>query len=398
MDDCSTSSTNNTIVRHGPSNPVDATDALLPPFPVASSVSSETDSDDNDISFDRGGGSPVFEMLRRSSKEHIVPPNTICTQRSLSAGIVTDQNVIHSLLNGRPQILLPPISGRVEGPPMSTQHGTMSPSYQYTERSININPIELPPLRATAWSEALATSFTVRGATYLRDGGKKVPSLPALFQLLTVDLVSAPDGPQAMCTHPNERIQRTLQRERETGQCLLPEFVFAVNLCVPSDGASGNNSKSSCYNLVSYFGIHDKSLIQSDETAVGRLCNSFFFGESDEMRNRAFKLIPRVAQGNFVVRKAVGSKPTILGNKLLQRFVRTDRVLEVIVDIGSDAMAAGIVKLALGCAKNLTVDMMFLLEGTTAETLPEHILGGVRIKEVDFKQRDGQRVVRRVSV
>jgi hypothetical protein len=65
--------------------------------------------------------------------------------------------------------------------------------------------------------------------------------------------------------------------------------------------------------------------------------------------------------------------------------------MELIVDIGSDTVATRIVKLALGYAKSLTVDMMFVLEGATDDTLPERILGGVRVKEIDFKNRDGQR-------
>jgi len=39
------------------------------------------------------------------------------------------------------------------------------------------------------------------------------------------------------------------------------------------------------------------------------------------------------------------------------------------------------------------VDMMFLLEGATEDTLPEQILGGVRMKNVDFKKKDGNRVL-----
>jgi len=66
--------------------------------------------------------------------------------------------------------------------------------------------------------------------------------------------------------------------------------------------------------------------------------------------------------------------------------------MEIVVDIGSDCVAQRIVRLALGYAKNLTVDMMFLLEGNTEETLPERILGGVRVKNVDFKYKDGQRI------
>jgi Protein ENHANCED DISEASE RESISTANCE 2, C-terminal len=261
-----------------------------------------------------------------------------------------------------------------------------------------------PSLRLDAWSETFAHNFMVRGGNYLLDN-KKVTSESSLFQLLTVDLIYS-DTPNfhGLCGHPNERIQLALQKEKDTGIKQVPSFVFAVNLCVPapasSTGSTTTNSgktsgkvkSTSCYHLVVYFGIDDLSIIRNHSNAIGRLCNEFFFGTSDKFRDMTFKLIPRITEGNFVVRKAVGSKPSILGKKLKQYYIRTDRYMELIVDIGSDSVATRIVKLALGYAKTLTVDMMFVLEGATSDTLPERILGGVRVKEIDFKNKDGQRV------
>ena len=261
-----------------------------------------------------------------------------------------------------------------------------------------------PSLRLDAWSEIFAHNFMVRGMNYLNDN-KKVCSESSLFQLLTVDLAcsNAPNF-HGLCSHPNERIQQALQKEKVTGVKQLPSFVFAVNLCVPAAASttptgttpvrSPNKTKSTnCYHLVVYFGIEDLSIITTNHqsTAIGRLCHQFFFGDCDKFRDATFKLIPRITEGNFVVRKAVGSKPSILGKKLRQYYIRTDRFMELIVDIGSDSVATRIVKLALGYAKSLTVDMMFVLEGATDDTLPERILGGVRVKEIDFKSRDGQR-------
>lgn len=60
------------------------------------------------------------------------------------------------------------------------------------------------------------------------------------------------------------------------------------------------------------------------------------------------QLIPRIVEGNFVVKKAVGSKPAILGKKLKQIYIRTERFCEVIVDIDSDSVARKITKLSLG--------------------------------------------------
>lgn len=241
-----------------------------------------------------------------------------------------------------------------------------------------------PSLRLDAWSEPAAETFHVRGANYLDDRAK-APSEEAAFRLLTVDMVQT-EKPiyTGMCAHPQERIQLALQRERETGVKELPSFIFAVNLCVPGDKT---------YHQVSYFGVENFDEIEHPKTPFGRLMNKFIFGESDEFRNKTFKLIPRIVEGNFVVRKAVGSKPTILGRKIKHYYIRGPNYFEVIVDIASDPVAQRIVKLVLGYTKTLVVDMMFLLEGAEDAFLPERVFGGVRLKNIELKGKDGKRRV-----
>ncbi len=144
-----------------------------------------------------------------------------------------------------------------------------------------------------------------------------------------------------------------------------------------------------------YFGVDKVAWeeIKQGTTPAGRLMNQFLFGESDDFRNKSFKLIPRIVEGNYIVRKSVGSKPSILGKKISQTYIRTDRYMEVIVDIASDPIAQRIVKLCLGYIKTIVVDMMFVLEGHDEATLPERIFGGVRLKNIDFKETDGKRIV-----
>jgi hypothetical protein len=51
----------------------------------------------------------------------------------------------------------------------------------------------------------------------------------------------------------------------------------------------------------------------------------FFFGNDDDFRNNRFKLIPKVVDGNMVVKMAVKDTPTLLGNKLKQYYYRVCR-------------------------------------------------------------------------
>jgi hypothetical protein len=243
-----------------------------------------------------------------------------------------------------------------------------------------------PPLASHVWTEPPAETFQIRGKAYLQDR-IKVNSAPSAFRLFAVDLVNT-EAPlySAMCAHPQERIQRALQREMETGHKELPDFVFCVNLCVPFGPTN--------YHSVYYMGA-DKAImeeIRNRSTPFGRLMHQFLFTGSDDFRDNTFKLIPRIVEGNYIVRKAVGSKPSILGRKLKQIYHGTDRYMEVIVDIASDPIAQRVTKLAMGYLQSIVVDMMFVLEGNDEKELPERIFGGVRLSGVDVKLQ-GRRTV-----
>lgn len=236
------------------------------------------------------------------------------------------------------------------------------------------------PLTMDKWAQPDANSFRVRGKTYKTDR-KKVNAGSSIGRLIAVDVVQvAKNFFTGFCAHPKERMQVALQRDRqriENGLASdLPPFIFCVNVCLPGPP---------CYHGVFYFAIDDMSTIDgSNGTPESKLANQFIFGPSDEMRKNTFKLIPQIVKGNFLVRKAVGSTPAIMGTKLRQLYVRGERFFEVVLDCGSDPVAAGVIRLALGYAKTLVIDMGFLLEGNDEESLPEKILGCARIKELDF--------------
>lgn len=208
-------------------------------------------------------------------------------------------------------------------------------------------PTHPSPLPEKYWTEPSAVSFSVRGATYAKDR-LKVKSEPSLFRLFAVDLVRV-DEPilKGMCNHPEERVQQCLRAEKaKRPGAEMPPFVFCVNITVPG---------KTCYHLVMYYAVDDFSLIRPIEkgqevttTPFRELASRFFFGSSDEFRDSTFKLIPRIVKGNFIVKKAVGSKPTILGKRLKQHYIQDDRFFELIIDVGSNEIAKSVVGLSCG--------------------------------------------------
>ena len=137
------------------------------------------------------------------------------------------------------------------------------------------------------------------------------------------------------------------------------------------------------YTYAMYFVARDKASLRDAATPLGRLAEPFFFGDDDGYRDDRFKMTPRIAEANWVVRRAVGQNPVLLGKKLKQHYFRGDDYLELDIDIGSSPVAAGVVRLCGGYAKALIVDISFVLEATHVLELPERVLGTIQIAHMD---------------
>jgi hypothetical protein len=236
------------------------------------------------------------------------------------------------------------------------------------------------PFPIESWAEPDSNSFRVRGKTYNADR-EKVNAGRSIGRLVAVDVLIADEvAYTGISMHPNERVQLGLQREKvmhEMGLASeMPPFVFVVNIILPGPPI---------YHGIFYFAVDDKSSIDgTDGTPSSKLCSQFLFGDDDKFRDKTFKLIPQIVQGNFLVRKAVGNTPAIMGKKLRQSYVRGERFFEVILDCGSSAVASGVIRVVLPYSVHLSVDMGFLLEGNDESTLPERIFGCVRMKNISF--------------
>ena len=213
------------------------------------------------------------------------------------------------------------------------------------------------------------------------DDKHKINAGPSLFRLFAADIVEA-DTPimGGMCPHPTERVQLALERERVAkAQGLpsdMPPYVFVVNIAMPP------------WHMVFYYAVDDMSKIDgTDGTPSSKLCQKFFFGDDDEFRHNTFKLIPCIIEGNFMVRKAVGCTPAIMGNKIKQTYIKGDRYFELMIDTGSSSVGAGVIRICVGYAKMIVTDLAFLFEGYDESTLPEKVLGCMRLRNVEFGKK-----------
>jgi hypothetical protein len=193
------------------------------------------------------------------------------------------------------------------------------------------------------WAEPDANSFILRDANYLSDK-KKMNAGKSIFRLMAVDFVETPSGIKGLCAHPGERLQIMFKREKMGGP-KAPAFVFAMNILLP--GAPNHQ-------MMVYFATDNISDVDGSSGAPSSiLCKKFFFGDSDEYRDNTFKLIPAVVEGNFMVRKAVGATPAIMGTKLKQYYTSGERFFEIYLDVASSSVAAGVVRVVKGYVRSV---------------------------------------------
>ena len=223
------------------------------------------------------------------------------------------------------------------------------------------------------WEDILGDDFNVRGPSYHLDR-VKIQSPEAAFECVAVDLFHLDKPMNNICAHPNNRIQAAARNGD------APPFTWAIQLQIPGSGAFPH------FGYVVYLTPKDPNIFDESRplTPLTRLLKSFFFEKDDKWRDKRFKLIPRIVDGPWVVRKAVGNTPAILGTKLKQYYYQRPNYFELDVAIESSMAAANIVKLAGSYSKALIVDLAVLIQGDTEEELPEQVVGSWSICKLDL--------------
>ena len=110
-------------------------------------------------------------------------------------------------------------------------------------------------------------------------------------------------------------------------------------------------------------------------------CMRVFLEGDDHERDSRLKIIPRIAEGSWLVKKGVGTTPAILGRKVKQTYYRNTykNYMEIDADVGSSVVAGKILSLVKSAATTLVIELTFLFQGECEEELPESLLTGVRI-------------------
>ncbi|KAL0403482.1 UNVERIFIED_CONTAM: protein ENHANCED DISEASE RESISTANCE 2 [Sesamum radiatum] len=212
-----------------------------------------------------------------------------------------------------------------------------------------------------SWATADPSSFLIRGPNYLVDN-QKVKAKGTLLQMVGADWLRSEKREDDIAGRYGSIVQKY-------AVCGGSEFFFVINIQVPG---------TSTYHLTLYYML--KSPIE--ETP---LLERFVNGD-DAFRNSRFKLIPYISKGSWIVKQSVGKKSCLIGQALEVNYFRGKNYLELDIDVGSSTVARGVVSLVLGYLNNLVIEMAFMIQGNTADELPEFLLGTCRLNNLDVSK------------
>jgi hypothetical protein len=215
----------------------------------------------------------------------------------------------------------------------------------------------------SAWSRPMDKIFKVRGKTYLTDR-VKIPSDPSPFPCRGIDMWLTNTPERHIARHPSV-----------LGGKLGEEDTFVVNFLLPFG------------NFVAYFSVPPISEMPKN---VATVWTKFKNGNQQD-RDARLKLLPVVMDGPWIVKKAVGNGPALLGQAIpLQYFFTepTDKrkgIYEVDVIITASKIARGILSVVKSHTKRLSIAFGFIIEGAEEAELPETVLCACQINSLHLE-------------
>ena len=210
------------------------------------------------------------------------------------------------------------------------------------------------------WTPLDACLLNVRGPNYLEDK-IKVPSQKSMFEMLCFDLFYTDHPISCVSSNKHCKAYWLLRDDPDL-------FTFTVNWRLHPMQAT-----------VTY-GIRKSKCEWINKPCAEKTLLERFLESPFEHKSNTIKVIPKVVEGPWLVRKAVGQTPAILGKKLKVDYHEDPgRYFEAEYDVLSTTAAKSMIGLLVGAAKRLVIDVGILLEGKEVDELPERILGGFRV-------------------
>lgn len=297
-----------------------------------------------------------------------------------------------------------------------------------------------------AWSEADTHKTVVRGPTYYADK-LKVPTCMPAFKLLHLDVFQAKQKLLHLATLPNTFTHSLISSlaSSPSSSSLFPSLpslhplplrnhplfpLIIFNFMFPSSTTPNSTTHMVFYwqrhvrtaNMMMLrraflahttnntdidntsnpstlaLGVHtttageasnsDNSSLDTSRTAAfDKLLSALLKGD-DEYRSGRLKLVTTLADGPWLLKKTVGYVPVIIGRRLKANYFynRSANYFEIDVDIASNTTYNVLIGIVMKASLSVIVDTSLILQGESADELPESVLGSGSLIRADLSK------------
>lgn len=205
------------------------------------------------------------------------------------------------------------------------------------------------------WDNTSSSEVPVRGKAYL-ERRLKEPSKSSMLDLALVDLFTSNE--EVMSYAQNPRSQVAQLRERGDSR-----FFFILNL------------RMRPLQLVVVWAA--PSAVDWESNPEGLLFRKFCRTMSDEARSSHLKLLPKVADGPWLLTKLVPPKPFLVGRQCASQYFSQENCMETSIDCSTSALGKKLT--AMLTDGSCVLELFCILEGKAKEELPERVLGSVSV-------------------
>lgn len=250
------------------------------------------------------------------------------------------------------QDLFSPCEGRSRCKSASDSSEDDSSTQDDDDEYFLIFPKRSRPDQKHSWDAADGLGVIVRGSSYLANR-KKIDSQPPMLKLLGVRLLHV--------SQLRNSIDTCSWRKNNN-------FLFVIHAHLPT------------IQLVAAFTVPKDS--DWMETPEGRLFDRFVNCMTTAERDRRLKLIPRLVDGSFLTRQMMPiNKPVLVARQCSVTYTQEPGYLEASIDLGSSSIGNALNSLLQ--SGNSIFELFFLLEGQKPQELPERLLAGVTLCQVN---------------
>lgn len=195
-------------------------------------------------------------------------------------------------------------------------------------------------------------SFKIRDKNYLDTKKKYVSQQPHYFKFY-----------KSLCFKKNDKFNYHKQKKWIINEInkFNPNYTIIISIIFDK--------------YISFF-----TFINTNSKFNNKHFHNFIKSEKNILSN--LKMIPNIKPKNLVSK--FFSRPVIVCKKLRTKVSVQTKKLEVIIDINSSKIAKTLLKTCLSNVKEIEIDIAWIIQGNSANELPEFILGATNIINVNL--------------